>query len=84
MSMRIETNGQYEWRNDQYSEAADILGEATKSKGIDAATAFSIEMVRNLERAIEHEDMTEELADLLSTEQVNLTYEIETDIRVSD
>ena len=82
--MRIKTDDQYEWRNNQYSEAADVLGEATKSKGIDAATAFSIAMVDNLERAIEHEDMSEELADLLSTDQVELKYHVETDVNVGD
>ena len=80
--MRIKTDGQYEWRNEKYQEAAEQLGEATKSKGIDAATAFTIEMLSNLERAIDHPDMTEELAEILSTKAVKLTYEVNTGIDV--
>ena len=77
--MRIKDDGKYEWRRDQYAEAADALGEATKSKGIDAATAFTIEMLSNLERAAEHPDMTEELADVLSTSMVKLEYRVDND-----
>ena len=80
--MRIKDDGRYEWRKEQYAEAAEQLGENTKSKGIDAATAFTIEMLSNLERAMEHEDMTPELAEILSTEQVRLTYEVTTAIDV--
>lgn len=82
--MRIKDNGRYEWRKDQYADAADALGEATKSKGIDAATAFTIEMLKNLERAIEHPDMTGDLAEILSTSQVALTYEVNTAINVKN
>ena len=80
--MRIKDDGKYKWRKEQYAEAAEQLGEATKSKGIDAATAFSIEMLSNLERAMEHEDMTEELAEILSTETVQLIYEVNTAIDI--
>lgn len=45
-------------------------------------TAFTIEMLGNLERAIEHEDMTEELAEILSMETVQLTSEVHTAIDV--
>ena len=78
--MRIKDDGRYEWRKEQYAEAADILGEATKSKGIDQATAFAIKMIENLEQAVEHPDMTPELADVLSTEQVELTIETSVDV----
>ena len=84
MTMRIKTDGQYDWRNEQYEQAADQLGEATKSKGIDAATNFTIEMLSNLERAMEHEDMTPELAEILSTDQVRLIYEVTRDIEIGD
>lgn len=39
-------------------------------------------MVPNLERVIEHPDMTEELAEVLSTQKVRLEYRIETDVRI--
>jgi hypothetical protein len=35
-------------------------------------------MLRNLERAAEHDDMTAELADLLSTPNVTVEYHVET------
>ena len=56
----------------------------TKSKGIDATTAFKIEMLSNLKRAMENEDMTEELAEVLSTETARLTYEVTTDVVIGD
>ncbi|MFC7009757.1 DUF7692 domain-containing protein [Halalkalicoccus salilacus] len=82
--MRIKDDGKYEWRKEQYAEAAEQLGENTKSKGIDAATSFTIEMLSNLERAVEHEDMTPELAEILSTDQVRLLYEVTADIEIGD
>ena len=41
-------------------------------------------MLSNLERAMEHEDMTPELAEILSTDQVRLIYEVTTDIEIGD
>lgn len=38
----------------------------------------------NLERAMDHPDMTEELAEILSTKLVRLEYRLETDIRIND
>lgn len=73
--MRIEDTGRYEWRKGQYAEAADVLGEATKSKGIDQATAFTIEMIDNLDRVKDHPDMTRELAEELITETVRIEIE---------
>ncbi len=42
------------------------------------------EMLSNLERAIEHPDMTPELAEVLSTSVVELEYRVETDVRIND
>lgn len=67
-----------------YAEAADVLGENTKSKGIDQATAFAIEMIENLERAAEHPDITRELADVLSAEQAELRIETSLDVNGRD
>ena len=61
--MRIEDTGRYECRKGQYAETADVLGEATKSKGIDQVTPFTIEMIDNLDRVKDHPDMTRELAE---------------------
>ena len=81
--MRIKDNGRYEWRKDQYSEAADMLGEATKSKGIDESTAFTIDMIENLRVLADRPDlMNPELAEILSTDQVKLR--IESSIEIGD
>ena len=42
------------------------------------------EEVDNLEEAIEHPDMTEELAEVLSTDTARLTYEVTTDVAIRD
>ncbi|WP_336364853.1 hypothetical protein [Halalkalicoccus salilacus] len=41
-------------------------------------------MLPNLERAIEHPDMTPEPAEVLSTSVVKLEYRVETDVRIND
>ncbi|WP_336365228.1 hypothetical protein [Halalkalicoccus salilacus] len=41
-------------------------------------------MLDNLEEAVDHPDMTEELAKVLSTETAQLTYEVTTDIAIGD
>lgn len=80
--MRIRTNGEYEWRTDLYDETTNRFGVGTKSGGIDAACEFSKQMLRNLERAAEHEDMTEELANVLSTSNVTVEYRVETSLEI--
>jgi hypothetical protein len=80
--MRIRTNGEYDWRTDLYDETAERFDFGTKSAGIDAACEFSTQMLRNLERAVEHEDMTEELADVLSTANVAVEYRVETVLEI--
>jgi hypothetical protein len=68
--MRIRTDGEYNWRTSLYDRTADSFDVDTKRDGIDAVCEFSIQMLRNLERAAEHDDMTEDLAELLSTHRV--------------
>jgi hypothetical protein len=80
--MRIHTNGDYDWRTDLYDDTAERFGVGTKSAGIDAACEFSTQMLRNLERAVEHEDMTEELADILSTANITVEYRVETSLEI--
>ena len=80
--MRIRTNGDYDWRTDLYDDTAERFGVGTKSAGIDAACEFSTQMLCNLERAVEHEDMTEELADVLSTANVTVEYRVETSLEI--
>jgi hypothetical protein len=80
--MRIRTNGEYEWRTDLYDETAERFDVGTRSGGIDAACEFSTQMLRNLERAADHEDMTEELAELLSTANVTVEHRTITGVEI--
>ena len=82
--MRINTDDNYEWRTDLYDRVGDLMNESTRSGAIDASAQFTEEMMKNLDRAMDHPDMTPELAALLSTSQVELEYEIQSDVNVSD
>ena len=80
--MRIRTDGEYDWRTDLYDKTAERFGVGTKSGGIDAACEFSTQMLRNLERAAEHPDMTEDLAELLSTANVTVEHRVVTGVEI--
>jgi hypothetical protein len=82
--MRIETGGKYEWRIELYDDAGDLLNESTRSGAVDGACEFTKEMLPALERAVEHPDMTEDLADVLSTSVVEVEYQVERDVNVHD
>jgi hypothetical protein len=75
--MRIQTDG-YGYRIEVYDDTAELLGESARSKGIDAACEFTRRMLANLEEAAEQPDMTAELAEMLSTPQITVHYEIVT------
>ena len=49
---------------------------------IDGACLFTRQMLPALEKAAEHPDMTEELAEVLSTPTVDVEYQIETGVSV--
>ena len=80
--MRIETSGDYAWRTDLYDDVGTRLGENTRSGAVDGACEFTREMLGNLERAVEHPDMTEELAEILSTRAVDVQYRVETGVSI--
>ena len=80
--MRIETSGKYACRTDLYDSVGELLGENTRSGAVDGACEFTREMLPALERAVEHPDMTEELAEVLSTGVVNVEYRVETGIKI--
>jgi hypothetical protein len=80
--MRINTNGEKNYRTDLYERTAERFGVGTKSGGIDAVCEFSNQMLRNRERAAEHDDMTEELANVLSTANVTVEYRVETSLEI--
>jgi hypothetical protein len=80
--MRIETSGKYAWRTDLYDDIGELLGENTRSGAVDGACEFTREMLPALEHAVEHPDMTEELAEVLSTNVVSVEYRVETGVSV--
>ena len=82
--MRINTDERYAWRKDLYDRVGRLLGENTRSGAVDGAAAFTEEMLQNLEAAADHPDMTEELADVLSTSKVEVEYEVQSGVNVHD
>lgn len=80
--MRIQSTDGYGWRTELYDRTADRLDEGTRSGGIDGACEFTGEMLDNLEEAANHPDMTEELADVLSTERVEVKYHVDTGVEI--
>ena len=80
--MRIHTDGEYDWRTDLYDETAERFGVGTKIGRIDATCVFSNQMLRNLERAVEHLDMTEELAEVLSAANVTVEHRVVTGVEI--
>jgi hypothetical protein len=82
--MRIETSGKYEWRTDLYDDVGDLLDESTRSGAVDGACEFTTQMLPALGRAVEHPDMTEDLAEVLSTRMVEVEYRVERGVNVHD
>ena len=80
--MRIRTSGDYDWRLGLYDDVGDLLDENTRSGAIDGACLFTRQMLPALEKASEHPDMTEELAEVLSTPTVDVEHRVETSINV--
>ena len=80
--MRIRTSTNYEYRLGLYDDVGALLGESTRSGAIDGACEFTQEMIGNLEQAVEHPDMTEELAEVLSISVIDVEYRVETGVNV--
>jgi hypothetical protein len=78
--MRIETSGKYTGRTDLYDDVGQLLDENTRSGATDGACEFTRKMLPALERAVDHEDTTEELAEILTTRVAEV--EVETDVTV--
>ena len=81
-TMRIRSSGKFAYREDLYDDVGDRIGENTKSGAVDGTCEFTREMLGNLKRAVEHPDMTEELAEILSTSRVTVKYRVKTAITV--
>lgn len=88
--MRIRTTGEYAHRDDEIQRVADTL-ECSKT----AAVMESIRLVDELlgarpakrgvlEEALEHDDMTPELAEVLSNRLVSLEVRRETSLEIGE
>jgi hypothetical protein len=80
--MRIRTDGKFAYREELVDDVADQLGENTRVGAVEASCEFTQAMLPALAEAVDHPDMTEELADILSTRTVEVEYEISTDVSV--
>lgn len=79
--MRIRTDGKYAHRKDEIDAAAE-LWDCNRTQAVLRSCEFSRHMMSNLEEALNYPDMTEELAEVLSTPYVRLHYRIETDLDI--
>lgn len=79
--MRIYESGDKAYRKDILDSASETWG-TNKTDAVINSCEFSARMIENLERALEHPDMTPELAEVLSTKNVQLSREIDTEIQI--
>ncbi|EMA55679.1 DUF7692 domain-containing protein [Halococcus salifodinae] len=80
--MRIRTDGKFAYREELVDDVADRLNENTRVGAVEARAEFTQAMLPALEQAVEHPDMTEELAEILSTRSVDVEYCVETGVNV--
>lgn len=79
--MRIYESGDKSYRQDILNAASDTW-KCNKTDAVINSCEFSTRMIDNLEEALEHPDMTPELAEVLSTKNVQLSREIDTEIQI--
>lgn len=88
--MRINTDGNQAYREDLYERVAEKLGESTKTGGIDAACIHAEQDLQNKQDVMDYlEDelppaQLAEVADILSTEQVPLSVDVEIEVGPQD
>jgi len=80
--MRIQIDGKFTCREELVDDVADRLNENTRVGAVEASAEFTQVMLPALERAVEHPDMTKELAEILSTRAVDIKYCVETAVNV--
>jgi hypothetical protein len=76
--MRIRTDGDKSYRQGIIEQAMRALDENTKTDAVLAACSHASEDREAKKEALNHPDMTPELAEILSTREMELTYEVET------
>jgi hypothetical protein len=72
------------WGLGLYDDISELLGANTRSEAIDGACLFIQQMPPTLAKAVEHPDMTEELAEVLATPTVNVEYCVETGVNTGN
>ena len=82
--MRIRTDGKFAYREDLVDDVAEQLGENTRVGAVEASCEFTQAMLPALAKAVEHEDMTEDLAEILSNRVVDVEYEVSTGVNVRE
>ena len=82
--MRIRTDGKFAYREDLVDNVADRLDKNTRVGAVEASAEFTQAMLSALQEAVEHEDMTEDLAEVLSTRVVDVEYEVSTGVNVRE
>ena len=82
--MRIRTDGKFAYREDLVDDVAEQLGENMRVGAVEASCEFTQAMLPALAKAIEHPDMTPELAEILSTRIVDVEYQVSTGVTVRE
>jgi hypothetical protein len=82
--MRIRTDGKFAYREELVDDVADRLDENTRVGAVEASCEFTQAMLPALAKAVEHPDMTEELAEVLSTRVVDIEYQVSAGVNVRD
>jgi hypothetical protein len=82
--MRIRTDGKFAYCEGLVDDAADPLGENTRVGAVEASTEFTRQMLPALAEAVEHEDIIEDLAEILSTSIVDVEYQLLTGVTVRE
>ena len=72
--MRIKTDGTHEYRLDRLRRVMQRTTEGAKSGAFDFSTEFTLLMLRAIEEASDHPDVTPELAEVLSTSHVEIEH----------
>ena len=81
--MRIRADGDYAHRLDVIEAAMDALDENTKTVAVLAACEHARQDRRAKAKALAHPDMTPELANILSTSEIQLAPDLSTSIQTS-
>ena len=81
--MRINTSGSQEYRSDLFERTADALDESTKTGGVEHACVHTNRDIENKREAMNYlagrlsARELQEVAEILSTDQVSVAVEIE-------